>query len=207
MLPAEVPNVTPLALLKPTVAKVNEPLLAEAATGCVDWALEAEAVIVAPLKPKLTLFELENITEARLLEVVPALKLTGDGAPAGAAAVITEPFKPKVIPPALSNVIAERLLLVVPAETRMFVRLVATLAVIVEPFSPKLTLLPSEKERLETRLFVVPALNRKLPCVEATVTLATMPLPAVVDQLTLLELLKIIVEKLKLPLGAEAFTG
>ena len=61
MLPADVPNVTPLALLKPTVAKVKEPLLAEAATGCVDWALEAEAVMVEPFNPKLTLLELEKI--------------------------------------------------------------------------------------------------------------------------------------------------
>jgi len=138
MLPAEVPNVTPLALENPTVENRKEPLLADAATGCVDWALEAEAVIVAPLKPKLTLFELENITEARSLEVVPALKLTGDGAPAGATAVITEPFKPKVIPPALSNVRAESLLLVVPADIWMLLKLVDTAALILlTPMVPK----------------------------------------------------------------------
>jgi hypothetical protein len=43
----------------------------------------AEAVIVAPFSPKETPFELLKTTLPRLLEVVPAEKLTGDGAPVG----------------------------------------------------------------------------------------------------------------------------
>jgi hypothetical protein len=103
-------------------------------------------VIVDPFNPNVILFALLNTTDARLLLVVPALKFTGEGAPAGAAAVITDPFNPNVIPPALSNVTALRLLLVVPADILKLVRLDATLAVKVPAFNPKETLLPFENE-------------------------------------------------------------
>ena len=65
--------------------------------------LEAiEPVMVDPLSPKLTALELLKTTLARLLEVVPAEKLTGEGAPAGAAAVIFPSAEsPKLTPPPL----------------------------------------------------------------------------------------------------------
>lgn len=60
ILPALVPKVTPFALENPSVENRKDPFEAEAATGCVDCALEAEAVTVDPAIPKVTLLELLN---------------------------------------------------------------------------------------------------------------------------------------------------
>ena len=106
MLPALVPKVTPLALLKPAVWNANEPLLAESAW--FDWLVRAlcEAVITPALSPKLTPFELLNVTDARLALVLLAEKLM---LPDGAFApeiVMALPFWLRVIllPPANNRV-------------------------------------------------------------------------------------------------------
>ena len=59
--------------------------------------------MVEPFSPNPTPLELLKTTDARLLEVVPAEKLTGLGAPAGAAAVTFVPSYPKVTPPPLAK--------------------------------------------------------------------------------------------------------
>src|SRR5208282_1825974 len=79
----------------------------------------ALAVMVDPLRPKLTLPEFENVTEARFWLVVPALKFTTEMVVAPLA-VMTDPLSPKLIPLTFENVTAERLLLVLPAEMLMF---------------------------------------------------------------------------------------
>src|SRR5437899_2072517 len=58
---------------------------------------------LAPVpRPKLMPFESPKTMLARLLEVVPAEMLTGDGAPAGAAAVMLPSAEsPKLTPPPL----------------------------------------------------------------------------------------------------------
>lgn len=60
--------------------------------------------MVEPFSPKLTPLELLKTTEPMLLEVVPAEKLMGLGAPAGAAAVtFPSAERPKLTPPPLPN--------------------------------------------------------------------------------------------------------
>jgi hypothetical protein len=76
-------------------------------------AAPAEAVIVEPFRPNVTLFELEKTKALRLLLVVPAERFTPVKLVA-TDAVIVEPFNPKLIPFEFEKVIAERLLLVVP---------------------------------------------------------------------------------------------
>lgn len=70
-----------------------------------------EAVIVEPLRPKLTPFRLEKTTDPRFLLVVPAEKLRFEKLP-----VRVDPLSPKLRPLEFENTIWERLLLVVPAE-------------------------------------------------------------------------------------------
>lgn len=61
-------------------------------------------MIVEPFNPHATPLESEKTTLPILLEVVPALKFMGEGAPAGAAAVRNPSAeRPKDTPPPLPN--------------------------------------------------------------------------------------------------------
>jgi hypothetical protein len=128
----------------------------------------AEAVIVDPLSPKLTPFELLNVMAERLFEVVPADTLMAVRLVA-IEPVMVEPLRPKLTPFELLNVTALRLFEVVPAEKLILPCVLATVAeaVMVEPLSPKLTLLELENVTAERLLLVVPAdtliLERRVP--------------------------------------------
>jgi len=129
--------------------------------------------MVEAFRPKLTLFEFENVNADASFEVVPAEMLML-AALTLIDPVSTEPLSPNEMLFAFENVMADKLFDVVPALTLMFVKLVAIDAVIVEAFKPKLTPLEFENINAEARFDVVPALRLTLACVEATVTDAVM---------------------------------
>ena len=97
------------------------------APGAVLCIAVADAVIVEPLRPKLTLFEFENVMAERFWLVVPALTLMLVRLVA-TDAVMVDAFNPKLIPLEFENVKAEARFDVVPALRLMLPCVLATVA-------------------------------------------------------------------------------
>jgi hypothetical protein len=157
-----------------------------------------DAVMTEFARPKLTLFEFENVRFVRFWLVVPA------ETERAADAVTTElPDRPKERLLLFEKVTAERFRLVVPALTLMFVSEVATDAVIVEPFRPKLIPLLFENVIAERLFDVVPA--EKLTCVGVAETDAVIVEPFKPNE-TPFEFEKTKFERLWLVVPAEMLT-
>ena len=121
----------------------------------------ADAVIVDPLKPKETLFELENTTSGRFALLAPADTVMLPTMSGATDAVSVDPLSPKVMPLPSAKVSAERLLLVAPAEMFTAVSEDATdaVAVIFDPSKPKLTLFEFANVTADTFELERPALT------------------------------------------------
>jgi hypothetical protein len=112
-----IPNVTPFESLKSTVPEVAVWVPAAMPAGAVVCEKLADAVTVPAARPKLTLFEFENVKADDRLEVVPADKLML-AAPAGPAlAVSVLPASPKLTLFASDTTSVPRVAVTTPATT------------------------------------------------------------------------------------------
>jgi len=126
--------------------------------------------MVDAFRPKLTLFEFENVNADASFDVVPAERLML-AALTLIEPVSTEPLSPNEMLFAFENVMAERLLDVVPAETLMSAK-----AVTIElPDIPNVTLFEFENTTVPDVAVCVPAASAMPllpPVIEAKMTSA-----------------------------------